>query len=312
MVRIFAGLAVCSFVSLAQAQLCTQWSKPQEVGLLDTALLKEASGVAASRQFPNRLYHHNDSGAKGVFYVTDLNAQNIKEITYTYSQVTDVEDIAVGPCSSGQCVFLGDIGDNYRTRKSINLWIVPETQAFSNVSSTAKKIVLRYPDGPHNAESLAVHPVTGDVYILTKEDMSGREKYLPGKLYRLPKAALSQASATLKYLGEIDLHWMLQAKSKYGDIATGMDISPDGKTLLVLTYENAVEIKFDDMAKESFGTYKWDENIDYRIIQIDGLLSQQEGIGYSADGNSFYFDSEFNAKEGDTESPLYKVDCLKR
>lgn len=311
MIRTLAGLAVCSFVSVAQAQLCTQWSKPQEVGVLDTTLLKEASGLAASKQFPNRLYHHNDSGAKGVFYFTDIAAQDIKEITFTYSKVTDVEDIAVGPCSSGQCIFLGDIGDNGRVRKSINLWIVPETQSFSDVPSTAKKIVLRYPDGSHNAESLAVHPVTGDVYILTKEDKPDRNKFLPAKLYRLPKAALTQGSATLKYLGEIDLHWMLQATEKYGEIATGMDISPDGKTLLVLTYENAVEIKFDDMAKESFGTYKWDENIDYRIIQVEGLLSQQEGIGYSADGKSFYFDSEFNPTEGDKESPLYKVDCLK-
>lgn len=151
------------------------------------------------------------------------------------------------------------------------------------------------------------------MYILTKEDKPGRNKFLPGKLYRLPKKALAQGSATLKYLGEIDLHWMLQAKDKYGEVATGMDISPDGKTLLVLTYENAVEIKLADMEKESFdtGTYKWDEDIDYHIIKVEGLLSQQEAIGYSADGNSFYFDSEFNPTEGDKESPLYKVDCLK-
>jgi hypothetical protein len=35
------------------------------------------------------------------------------------------------------------------------------------ISSAARAYRLRYPDGPHNAEVLLVHPRTGDLYIVT-------------------------------------------------------------------------------------------------------------------------------------------------
>jgi hypothetical protein len=312
MFRVLIAAAICGYALTASAQLCTQWSQPQKVGELDTDMLHEASGLVVSRQFPNRIYHHNDSGDAAVFYVTDLKGANTVRVPYATSGVLDVEDIAIGPCESGQCIFLGDIGDNYRERQTVEIWMVPETLDFSNAMSGAKKITLRYPDGPHNAESLAVHPITGDVYILTKEDKHRNKKTAPARLFRLPKASLSKSSETLQFIGEIDLWSVAHATDMYGAIATSMDISADGKRLLILTYESALEIKLEKVIGMPLISQKWVEGVDYRLLDLHGFLSQQEGIGYTPDGNSFYFDSEFKPKEGDKNSPLYKVDCLQR
>lgn len=311
MLRTLLFLLVCSLASFAQAQLCSQWSTPQKVGRLDANRLQEASGLALSKQFPNRFYHHNDSSAGGYFYVTDLTGRHTKEVQFTQDKVVDVEDISVGPCGSGQCIFLGDIGDNDFDRPSIDLWIIPETQQLANSGALGRKITLTYPDGPHNAESLAVHPTTGDVYILTKELRHKERRAQPAKLFKLPQNALTQTNAELELVTEIDLPWLNFNFGVYGHIATGMDISPDGKKLLVLTYDNAVEMRLDKVLMPNSDSHKWKFGRDYNVIDLQSLLSQQEAIAYSADGKSFYFDSEFNKKEGDKESPIFRVDCVK-
>lgn len=297
--------------SIASANLCKKWSEPQKVGQLNTLAISEASGLAISKQFPNRMYHHNDSQDGGLFYVTDMTGANTLAIPFTSEKVRDVEDMSLGPCDQGQCLFIGDIGDNNLERKEISLWIVPETQNFVNVEFHSRKITLQYPDGAHNAESLVVHPITGDVYILTKELNVEDRRANPGRLYRLPKSEHTRNSATLQYVGLIDLPWMNYDFGVFGGIATSMDISPDGNNLLILTYDNAVEINLDKVLKETPTTRKWKEDKDYRILSIRHLVSQQEAVAYSPDGKSFYFDSEFNEEEGDKEAPLYRVDCLK-
>lgn len=309
----FLVLSTACLSSFAQATSCSKWSEPQKVGLLDTKILNEASGLSLSKQFPNRMYSHNDSKAIGAFYMTDLTGAQTQEIRYTNDKVRDVEDIDIGPCDSGQCIFLGDIGDNFFSRKSIDVWILPETETFQDVMTTARKVTVQYPDGPHNAESLAVHPQTGDVYILTKEaDEEKERRSYPAKLFRLPRTALATQGFTLEFLGTIDLPWMNYNYGLFGGMATSMDISPDGKNLMVLTYDNAVEISLDKVLSGPFDSRSWKQNTDYRIINLRDLLSQQEAVGYSLDGNSIYFDSEFDADAGDTESPIYSMQCLER
>ena len=62
------------------------------------------------------------------FYITDLLGKNTQKINIPFMTATDVEDISVGPCASGQCIFVVDIGDNAKARKAIEIWTVPETE----------------------------------------------------------------------------------------------------------------------------------------------------------------------------------------
>src|SRR5207247_1030146 len=82
----------------------------------------------------------------------------------------DWEDIAVGPCSSGTCVFLGDTGDNDMNRTQYAVYRVaePDPAAGAKQMVPSTRLPFVYPDGPHNAEALLVHPTTGDVYVVTK------------------------------------------------------------------------------------------------------------------------------------------------
>lgn len=299
--------------SVSQAAVCKKWSAPEKISTLETDYVNEASGLALSKKFPNRFYHNNDSGDGGFFYITDLLGKNTQKIHIPFMTATDVEDIAVGPCSAGQCVFVADIGDNMKARKVTEVWMVPEVENFVVTANGAKKITLQYPDGPHDAESMAVHPITGDLYILTKEaDYQVARLAYPAKLFKVSAQAMATADVaplTMELLGQIDLPWINYDFGLFGQIATSMDISPDGSRMIVLTYETAVEFNM-SLFDQAFQTRTWKETVDYKRADLSGLASQIEAISYAADGKSFYFDSEFNPDYGDTEAPLYKVNCL--
>jgi hypothetical protein len=63
---------------------------------------------------------------------------------------------------------VGDIGDNFRTRGGIDVYRFPAAQVGQR-SVRAERFTLAYPDGPHDAETLLVHPGTGRLYIVTKQ-----------------------------------------------------------------------------------------------------------------------------------------------
>ncbi len=302
---LFLSLALSTF---AHAQLCSEWSAPVKVGALDQFVVNEASGLALSRQFPGRAYHVNDSGDGPFFYTTDLSGQNTQRVSFAQTPPTDVEDIAVGPCADGQCVFVADIGDNARARPHLTLWITPEEKIFP-AEPAARAVTLAYPDGPHDAESIAVHPVTGDLYLFTKEVNWTEEKSFPGRFYRAPRAALAQPGiVTLEFLGEIDLPFFLPDHPYDGQIATSMDISPDGTRLLILNYQNAVEVEFSRL-RGPIDSRAWVSGVDYRVIPWIRNTSQQEAVAYALDGKSFFYTSEYNPDLEDTEAPIFQVSC---
>lgn len=70
---------------------------PTEIlGELDPLLVGEASGLAISRQFPDRLYHHNDSGGGPYFYLTSFSGEHTQkiEIEGFDDSGQDLEDMA--------------------------------------------------------------------------------------------------------------------------------------------------------------------------------------------------------------------------
>jgi hypothetical protein len=310
------------------AELCASWSMPVRAGALDLGLLREASGMAISRRYPDRMYHHNDSGDAARFFISDLKGGKTKEVAIPGPKPLDMEDVALGPCADAgaasgksaenQCLFFADIGDNRRGRKNIELWILPELEAFGATAPNPKKISLKYPGEAHNAEAVAVHPATGDVYLLTKEadlrkpDVPAR----PAQLFRVPRAALSSAGAmaalTLEPAGEIDIPYLNSSAGMPGQITTAMDFRPDGKALLVLTYENAIEIRTDALQKP-IRSREWINGRDYRAINWPRPTAiQPEAIAYSPDGRSFYFDTEYKPDMGATDAALMRVDCKRQ
>jgi hypothetical protein len=92
-------------------------------------------------------------------------------------------------------------------------------------------------------------------------------------------------------------------------LVTGLDIAPDGKRMLVLTYQNAVEILVDfDRLNPQRATNlpeKGDSGA-YRVVALR-RLPQQEGIAYPPDGRGFLYDTEPKNEQAE----IVRVDCLK-
>jgi len=310
------SLAIAAALALiapgAVAELCPRWSPAQFAGELDTALINEASGLAASRAFPGALYHHNDSGDTGRFFVTDLAGANTRVIAVRDFAPSDVEDIAVGPCTdargaAGTCVYLGDIGDNMRRRAEVNLIVLRERQRFLRAETALRRVVARYPDGAHDAEAFALHP-NGDLYLLTKPIDFNERRAGPAQLFRLTAAQLrASGPQTFEQIGEIDLPYLLWDQPARGHLATGLDIAPDGTRAALVTYTSIVEFALDP-AQPWKPSRAWRIDHDFRVIAMP-RLPQTEAITYTADGEALIVDTEFNQSFG--QAPIYRFNCVR-
>jgi hypothetical protein len=276
-----------------------QWTHGTEIGRIDKPI-DEDSGLAISRKFPNRLYHVNDSGDTGRFFITDFAGRDLRIVNVNEFAPEDAEDLAIGPCSpSVDCLFIGDIGDNDRNRKTFEVAVVEERENFPSHVDARYRVRLRYPDQSHDAESLAVHR-DGTIFILTKGGIP--------ELFRLRKDQWMNSGGrvqTLELVSAIDFEKLGgPAAALDGRMPTAMDISPDGKRVLVLTYRNVFELLF-DLSQPLPPVATWKPGVNYRRFDVE-VLPQQEGIAFTPDGLSFIYDTE-KPKEGPAR--IMRSDC---
>ncbi len=306
---IFSAL-IC-IVEPSYGELCRKWDKGENAGQLDSSIIKEASGIAVSSEYPGRLYHVNDSGGGPYFYITDMSGNQTKKVKIEgyKNKRSDFEDLGLGPCATGKtCLFIADIGDNRERRKYVEVIAVEELEHYGGPVTPVKALKLVYPDRAHNAEGLAVHP-NGDIYILTKEEDLGKDEAYPSKLYRLEykkRKNTGKGPLMLEYMGEIDIPSLAPEASTYGQLSTSFDISPDGKRFLILTYEDAFEFNHDLSVSKIKDTEDMKEGIDYSVIGINSL-PQQESVSYLPDGSGFIYSTEYKF----FSVPIVTVSCLK-
>lgn len=252
--------------------------------------------MAVSAAFPGRLYVINDGGNGPYFYVTNLQGKIEQSVRMAGPENSraDYEGMSLGPCREAKsCLFIGDIGDNHAKRPEVELLIFAEVETFTSPVTPLRRVALTYPDGPHDAEGLAVHP-NGDVYVLTKGmDYEARRAW-PSKLYRLGRRQWEQAEGpqTPTLIGEIDLARITpKGAAQRALAATGLDIAPDGSRFLVLTYADAFEFLIDP----GFDPTSALAPQRFRTIPLRPLL-QQECVTYLPDGRSVLYTTESAAK----------------
>jgi hypothetical protein len=188
--------------------------------------IDEASGIVASSSSADVFYVHNDSGDSARFFAVDR--QGATRATFRVPGVLafDWEDIARGPCGGGakSCLFLGDIGDNLKLRGTVTVVRVPEPDPTltGEQQSPGERMDLAYPDGPHNAEALLVHPRTGTLTIVTKQG-SG-----PAPVFELAGSFVAGGRATLEKRGAA------QVPADAGAVTAG-DVHPAGHGVLLRT-----------------------------------------------------------------------------
>jgi hypothetical protein len=199
-----------------------------EQGTVTSGAILEASGLVASRQNPGVLWTHNDSGFSATIYAISTNGQLLASWQIPDAYTGDTEDIAIGPGPRPDLdyIYLGDIGDNYLLRSEISVIRIPEPAVYlyatndppSRALGEAVTIPLTYPDGPFNAEALLSDPVTGDLFIATKNpDVAS------SRIYRASKANLDLSEPIqLEFVREVSFRSV-----------SGGDISADGTEIIL-------------------------------------------------------------------------------
>lgn len=187
-------------------------------GRVQDRALSELSGLVQSRANPGLLWSHEDSGAGPQLWALAPDGRVLGGVTVTGAQAVDWEDIATGPSPSGggDVLYVADIGDNRAQRDSVTVYRIPEPSPGAGASAPAEQMVLRYPDGPRDAETLLVDPRRGTLVIVSKEIAGGRA-------YSVPR--FTPGAATLRRGPEVAPVF-----------ATGGDVSADGRVVAVRGY----------------------------------------------------------------------------
>lgn len=191
--------------------------------------LRQSSGVAVSLSHPGVFWTHDDHG--DLLFAVDRNGTVLRRFRLG-RKLRDWEDIALSPCPNGRsCLYLEDMGDNYEERHDIHILRLPEPDPTPGaedggpVPVKADVFPVRLPDGPKDIETLLVLP--GErVFAITK----GRND--PVTLYRYP-GPLRPDTVTL-----VEMQHLSDGPRILPRQVTGGSVSPDGKVLVVRTYES--------------------------------------------------------------------------
>lgn len=253
------------------------FSPPRLRGRVALKDIGESSGLVASRIAPGLYWTHNDSGNDPLVYCITGTAGLCGVWEITDAKAQDWEDIAIGPGPTAGVAYLyiGDIGDNAIKRDSVTIYRVPEPKPSLNdgsssgtpkVTSAAQAITLTYADGSHNAEALIVHPVTGDIYVITKE---------------VGEAAVYKAD------GSGVLRRVTSMRLGSGDPVNGADISVDGQRVALSTFSGGWELALP--ARGALFDIIWSAP----AARVDlGSRMQGESVAYRLDGQALLATSE--------------------
>lgn len=190
--------------------------------------VRETSGLAYGAR-ADLLWTHNDRGGEPVLYGFDRTGRHRARVAVTGAGLIDWEDIEAGRCGDGDCLYIGDIGDNGAGRDHITIYRVAEPgPGDEHVSAVA--FHARYPDGPQDAEALLV--LGGELYIITK----GRTA--PLRLYRYPgrvDAAVEEAAGGHARVLEL-VRELGPRPERRADFVTAATARRDGRWVALRTY----------------------------------------------------------------------------
>lgn len=186
--------------------------------------IREASGVAFSRTLQGVLWTHNDSGNEPALFAIDGRAGAVGTLAVP-AEIRDWEDMALGPCPQGSCVYMADTGDNGRGSDPVTLLVAPEPRSASAPVGPIRRYTAQYPDRvARDAEAMFVLP-SGDVYLITKGSRH------PIEIFRWPTPLREGPPVML-----VPVRGLGERPDQPGDRVTGAGASPDGRFVAVRTY----------------------------------------------------------------------------
>ncbi|MEG3193012.1 hypothetical protein [Lysobacter sp. D1-1-M9] len=288
-------------VALAVAAGCTRSSEEQPgarpSGLLLDPQMNEISGLAASRRHRDVLWMHDDGGNPERLFAVSDKGRRLATFGVEGIVKTDWEDIAAFELDGRDYLLIADTGDNGGLRHTLQLHVIEEPASLQNARlQPVWSIAFRWPDGARDCEAVAVDVARNQVLLVSK-------KRQPPQLFAVALRPAGTGLQTAVQLGELagvpqmsePALQQAPASGRYDSQVTAADISPDGRTLAVMTYRYLLLYPRAD--REDWGTAV------SRAPQLSELpwLPQAEALGWSADGDALYATGEF------VPAPLYRI-----
>lgn len=192
----------------------------EETGIQLSRSLDESSGLAVGMRNSTIFWSHNDGGNPAVVEGFDRTGKNVAEFSVE-SRNRDWEDMDVGACAEGSCLYLSDTGDNDERRSNIRVLRVAEP-ATDVTRIDPARFDLKLPDGPRDIEAMYVLPGE-QLFFVTK----GRND--PITLYRYP-GELRDGVVTLEEVQNMG------APASPLEWVTGASATRDGRHVAIRSY----------------------------------------------------------------------------
>ena len=259
-------------------------------GLITSKQLDEVSGFAASHRHQDVLWAINDSGNPARLYAISLRGQELAHFDVDGAKNIDWEDLSSFDLGGKHYLLVADTGDNGGLRKSITLYVFEEPAELTNGTlRPAWTIRARWPDGPRDCEAVAVDAAAGKVLLISK-------KRTPPELFLLPLADPGKAWGEPRRIGRLsgvpaadpEIRQNDPGMAKLFSQVTAADISPDGRTLAVLTYGSVLFYRREAGDDWAAAVARAPEAHDVPLIP------QAEAMAWSAGGGGLYASGEFN------------------
>lgn len=249
--------------------------------------INECSGLAIARSTRNAVWVHNDSGDSPRVFLVGLDGKTKTEVTLKGAKATDWEDICSFSLDDRNWLLIGDVGDNQKDRatrrEKARLYLVeepglPATKRKKLTVEPERTIKFEYEDGPHDCEGIAVDTASRQVLLIAKSLFP-----TDCHLYALPLDSGKKKPVAIK-IADLPV-----------PVVTGMDLSPDGRTLVVITPLVGFLVK--RAPQES-----WADAVRRapRAIQLP-KAPQTEAVCFGRDGRSLFVTSE------GLERPIWKI-----
>lgn len=248
--------------------------------------IRETSGLARGRTTTSVFWTHNDSGQSPELFAIDETGTLQARVFVEGVDNTDWEDIEAGPCTSGSCLYIADIGDNMAVRRSITVYEVSEPALTTKRVKPLRAIRAQYPDGPQDAEALFRLP-DSSMYIVTK----GRHGSI--RLFRFGDSAANDYTPLI-LVRELAGHPRNEL-----DRVTAATASPNGRWVAIRTYRTLTLYRATDLLGGGAPA---------QTISLTGLKEKQgEAIVLEDDGTVFVTSEAENRKD---KPVMMRLTCL--
>ena len=262
-------------------------------GTIENTSLDEASGLQSSGLNPGVYFLHNDDGHPRIFAM-DSKGGDLGSFIVEGAKNRDWEDLSRAPSENGPLLVVADTGDNHARHDFVTLYFVREPEPgehgrYSGAYPALHAIILRYPGGPRDCESVAYDPFSGRIYLLSKRDK-------PSRIYSISLSdALTNNEALLRFDGEVfpfrrptnaDRLSFGPREAQWISQPTGLDFSPDGTRAAVISYRSLY--LFSRRQGET-----WERAFARKPVEFIGPGSRkEESVSFMSDGHSILVTTE--------------------